>query len=295
MSELRILQIVHDHPAFTNGGTEWIAHDLTRALSRRGLDATLLAATTSLSRPDAPAGSLERHEGDLLLKTGRYDTFSMTRVDGASWVATLGRVLTEKKPDIVHLHGLDRIGADVVSFVRAHRPRARVVLTLHDMQLICAREGLMLTSEGALCHAASPSACRRCMPELSVARHALREARLKAALAGVDLFVSPSSSQGTVRGMGLACGSDRTGPERGAARRSDVATGTRRPLRVLRQHRRPQGSAHPARRRGASGAGRSAATSQPSWRLHMERGNRTGALCRGARARLAGGEASGTL
>ncbi len=192
MSELRILQIVHDHPAFASGGTEWVAHDLTRALSRRGVTATLLAATTSLSRPDASSGSLERHGCDLLLRTGRYDTFSMSRADGTAWTENLGRVLSETRPNVVHLHGLDRIGVEVVPFVRAHRPMARIVLTLHDMQLICARDGLMLTAEGALCHGASPHACRRCVPELSVARHALREAHLKTALAGVDLFVSPS-------------------------------------------------------------------------------------------------------
>jgi glycosyltransferase involved in cell wall biosynthesis len=192
MSEPRILQIVHDHPAFTSGGTEWMAHDLTEALKRRGLRTTLLAATTALSRPESEPGSLERCGVDLLLRTGRYDSFTMTRLDGTAWTVSLDRVLAETKPDIVHLHGLDRIGSEVVGFVRAHRPSAKIVLTLHDFQLICAHEGLMVTSEGALCHGASPDACRRCLPQLTLARHALRRAHLKAALAGVDLFVAPS-------------------------------------------------------------------------------------------------------
>lgn len=192
MAEPRILQIAHDHPAFTSGGTEWVAHDLTRTLERRDVPVTLLAATTALSRPDARPGALERHGHDLLLRTGRYDLFSMTRADGTAWIGSVMQVLAETRPDIVHLHGLDRIGAEIVPLIRAHRPGTRIVLTLHDMQLICARDGLMVTGEGALCRRASPDACRRCVPALSTARHALREAHLKAILAGIDLFVSPS-------------------------------------------------------------------------------------------------------
>lgn len=192
MSEPRVLQIVHDHPAFTSGGTEWVAHDLTLALVRRGAPARLLAATTSLSRPDAAPGSLEALGDDLLLRTGRYDAFAMTRDDGTAWTEALGRVLAEMRPDIVHLHGLDRIGSEVVAFVRAHRPRARIVMTLHDLQPICARDGLMLTHDGALCHRAHPDACRRCVPEMPMARHALRAAHLRAVLGGIDLLVAPS-------------------------------------------------------------------------------------------------------
>ncbi len=192
MSDLRILQIVHDHPAFTSGGTEWIAHDLTTELKRLGTDTTLLAASTSLSRPEASPGALEPFGDDFLLRTGVYDAFSMTRSDGPAWVASLARLLADTRPDLVHLHGLDRIGADAVHAIRAHRPRARIVLTLHDYQSICARDGLMLTGEGALCHGATPGQCQRCLPQLSMARHALREARLKSVLSEVDLFFAPS-------------------------------------------------------------------------------------------------------
>ncbi len=192
MSDPRILQIVHDHPAFTSGGTEWIAHDLTTGLRRLGATATLVAASTSLSRPEAEPGALEAFGGDFLLRTGAYDAFSMTRADGPAWVASLSRLLADVRPDIVHLHGLDRIGADAVHAIRAYRPQARIVLTLHDFQPICARDGLMVTGEGALCHGVSPGGCRTCLPQLSVARHALREARLKSVLSQVDLFIAPS-------------------------------------------------------------------------------------------------------
>ena len=116
----------------------------------------------------------------------------MTRLDGTAWTHALDRVLAESRPEIVHLHGLDRIGSEIVPYLRARLPRARLVLTLHDLQLICARDGLMVTRDGALCRSATPDGCRRCLPDLAVARHALRTAHLKAALAGIDRFVAPS-------------------------------------------------------------------------------------------------------
>ncbi|HCQ66746.1 MAG TPA: glycosyl transferase, partial [Rhodobacteraceae bacterium] len=71
---MRVLTICHDHPHITNGGTEHLAYDLSRALDRLpGVSARFLAASTALSHPDVPAGTLHALGGDLLLRTGRYD------------------------------------------------------------------------------------------------------------------------------------------------------------------------------------------------------------------------------
>ena len=192
---MRILQVAHDHPDWTQGGTEILAHDLARALdSRAGVSARFLAASTSLQEPDAAPGSLRAHGEDLVLQTGAYDRFSMTRLDGTEWIAALGGVLERLRPDVVHLHGLDRIGAEVLAVVRRLAPRARIVLTLHDYQLICPNEGLLVTTgEGARCRGARPDRCRRCFPAQGAARHALRKAHLLALLETVDVFVAPSA------------------------------------------------------------------------------------------------------
>lgn len=195
MSPLRILQVAHDHPQWTAGGTEILAHDLARAMNRQpGFSARFLAAATSLQRPDAAPGALGALGEDFVLQTGAYDRFSMSRMDGTDWLASLARVLETVRPDVLHLHGLDRIGAEVVPVARRLAPRARIVLTLHDYQLICPNEGLMVTTDGAgRCGGASPDACRSCFPEQSAARHALRRAHLLAVLASVDVFIAPSA------------------------------------------------------------------------------------------------------
>lgn len=194
MSPIRILQIAHDHPDWTAGGTEILAHDLTRALdSREGVSARFLAAATALQRPDDAPGALSAHGPDFVLRTGAYDRFSMVRLDGTDWLAGLARVLRTVRPDIVHLHGLDRIGVEVIPAVKRLARRARIVLTLHDYQLICANDGLMLTAgEGARCIGARADRCHGCFPAISTARHALRKAHLMAILDLVDVFIAPS-------------------------------------------------------------------------------------------------------
>lgn len=195
MSELRILQVAHDHPDWTPGGTEIVARDLARALAARaGVAARLLVAATALQRPDAEPGALGAHGDDLVLRTGAYDRFMMSRLDGAGWISSLAAVLAEVRPDVVHLHGIDRIGGEVVPVLRRLAPGCRIVMTLHDYQPICVNDGLMLTpGENARCAGASPDACRRCFPDQGAARHALRRAHLGAVLAGVDLFLAPSA------------------------------------------------------------------------------------------------------
>ncbi len=195
MSKMRILQIAHDHPDWTPGGTEILAHRLTRDLDARdGLSARYLAAATSLQRPELAPGALAAHGEDFVLRTGAYDRFSMVRLDGVDWVASLARVIAAARPDIVHLHGLDRIGAEILPALRRLAPRARILLTLHDYQLICPNDGLMLTTrDGARCDLAGADRCHRCFPEMSAARHALRQAHLLALLELVDVFLAPSA------------------------------------------------------------------------------------------------------
>ena len=194
MTALRILQIAHDHPDWVSGGTEYLAHDLSRALDARdGVVARFLAASSSLIHPDAIPGSLHAEGKDLLLHIGAYDRFSMLRQDGIAWLDALAKVLQALRPHIVHLHGLDRLGAEILPALRRLAPRCRIVLTLHDYQLICPNDGLMLTTrDHARCDRAQDDACHRCFPQIAAARHALRRAHLLAALECADAIVAPS-------------------------------------------------------------------------------------------------------
>jgi glycosyltransferase involved in cell wall biosynthesis len=195
MSVLRVLEVAHDHPSWTTGGTEFIAKDLTDALGARdGVSARLLVAATSLQRPGAAPGSLEAIDGDFVIPTGRYDRFSMLREDGTTWLESLQTVLQTARPDVVHLHGIDRLGAEILPAIRRLAPRARIVLTLHDYQIICPNDGLLLTTrEAKRCTGMQPDRCRSCFPEIDAPRHSLRRAHLLNLLSLVDVVIAPSS------------------------------------------------------------------------------------------------------
>ncbi|NCO16081.1 MAG: glycosyltransferase family 4 protein [Alphaproteobacteria bacterium] len=192
MAGLSILQIVHDHPHWTSGGTEHVAKDLCDALNaRQGVEAHLLCAATSLQRNRTAA--MDVLGADSVTWVGAYDRFMMSRLDARTWAPQLRRTLAAIKPDVVHFHSLDRLGIETLAVIRDAVPQARIVVTLHDYQLICANDGLMLTTtEGARCGGASPDRCRRCFPTQSAERFALRRAYLMANLAHVDTFIAPS-------------------------------------------------------------------------------------------------------
>lgn len=191
---MRVLSICHDHPDFVPAGTEIFAKALTEALGEMPeVEADFLAATSSLTRPQSTAGHLELLGQDYLLRIGAYDRFTMERLDGSDWTETLSDLIAENKYQIVHFHGLDRIGASTLTLMRRRFPELVIALTLHDYQLICANDGLMLrTQDNALCQHPSPDACRRCFPEISLTKHLLRSTHLKMVLSQVDIFVAPS-------------------------------------------------------------------------------------------------------
>lgn len=190
---MKVLVVCHDHPQITDGGTEHVAHDLCRTLDALpGISARFLAASTALSHPDIAPGALHSMDRDLLLRTGRYDLLAMRRLDGLAWIASVEKVLEMTQPDVVHLHGLDRIGAEIVPLLRRLRPTARLVLTLHDFQLVCPDRGLLLRRDGGLCTRPAADACRQCLPETTIGALTLRKARLLAILEQVDAFIAPS-------------------------------------------------------------------------------------------------------
>src|SRR5690606_12671575 len=102
------------------------------------------------------------------------------------------RLVEELRPDVVHVHHPLLIGVEALHLLRRIWPRTRIVMTLHDYYAICAHEGLMRTTDGRLCDAASPDACRRCLPERSATDFRLRELHIRGMYRLVDRFISPS-------------------------------------------------------------------------------------------------------
>ena len=284
MSMLSILQIAHDHPDWTPGGTEIVAHDLARALdARAGVQrrASWSPRPRCSGRRRRPGRLARARRGPRAADRGLRPLLDDAARRHAGGSRRSAACSTRLRPDVVHLHGLDRIGAEIVPAIRRLAPRCRIVLTLHDYQLICPNDGLLLTTaEGARCRGAQPDRCRRCFPEQGGGAPRAARAHLLALLGRVDVFLAPSAFlRDRFVDWGLEPSASALVPNAVAG---DARPGRRRPARPRRDRfaffgndRAAQGRAGPARRRGAAAA---------------TRRGRAGRAAR--RARLGGGGAS---
>lgn len=195
MTTPRILFIAHGHPAFIAGGTELFAHDLFRAWREAGNQASFVGCVTRLHRPARAGTALQSVDGsadEFLLQVGGFDPFMLAQTGSASFVTSFGQLLEHVTPDVVHFHHFTQIGIDALALVRRLAPAVRIVVNLHDFHLICSHDGLMTTTDGALCDRASNDACHACFGDIPAQRFALRRRHLRNLLELVDGFVSPS-------------------------------------------------------------------------------------------------------
>jgi len=95
------------------------------------------------------------------------------------------------QPDLVHIHNVS--GASLASFVACRRLQVPVVLTLHDLWLLCPNN-MLYQEDGTLCDVATrPSGCSRCFRRYDFWANIPRRRAVFARLVeDVRLFVSPS-------------------------------------------------------------------------------------------------------
>lgn len=196
MKPERVLFVCHGHPELVPGGTEMVAHDLFRTIRDEGHAETMfLGCVSRLHRPARPwAGfqTIGRSRDELLFWVGGFDRFMLGHTETAGFVQALTELLASFRPDVVHFHHFALIGLEALAVTRRVVPGARIIATLHDYHPICANDGLMVTTEGALCEKASPDACRSCFPDIAQNRFAARALHLRNMFELVDRFVAPS-------------------------------------------------------------------------------------------------------
>jgi glycosyltransferase involved in cell wall biosynthesis len=108
-----------------------------------------------------------------------------------SYARTWSALLSEVRPDVVHLHHYYHVGIDLPLVARGAVPDAAIVMTLHEYLAICLMSGQMVDRLGHLCLRSSVPACAECVawPQPTVAA---RQHYVFTALQNVDAFVTPS-------------------------------------------------------------------------------------------------------
>lgn len=194
--DLKVLHLAHNHPAFHAGGTEIFAKELSAELEQSsGVSSTFLAAALKQHRRPHPGTSFameQEHPADFVITGGHFTPVSLSQSDTFGFLNEFARLLSDLKPDIVHIHHILLFGIESFAVIRNAVPDAKIVMTLHDYYLICANDGLMRTTQGRLCETASPTKCSRCLASETEVTMALREQTVRTALRVVDEFVAPS-------------------------------------------------------------------------------------------------------
>jgi glycosyltransferase involved in cell wall biosynthesis len=158
---MQIVMLSHTYPPLL-GGIERHVRNLSRALVQRGHQ----VAVVTLASGDLPAyeedegvrvyrirGTIHRLERMLFQQPGR--SYAPPVAD-PELTRAIGQVLQRERPTIVHAHNWL-----VHSYLPlARRSPARLVVTLHDYGLICARWNLM--ERGQPCPGPSPLRCLAC-------------------------------------------------------------------------------------------------------------------------------------
>jgi glycosyltransferase involved in cell wall biosynthesis len=158
---LRVLIVVHHFPPRHEAGTEVYAARLAAALSA-GCDVRVFATDDD---PALSPGSVRRRAGAGYEIVEVAEPRRADRPD-ASWenpavLAAFAAELAAFRPDVAHFLNVRFMGFAVVEAARA--AGARVVFTLNDHWLVCARDGLLLDASGAICPGPSEARCAPCL------------------------------------------------------------------------------------------------------------------------------------
>ncbi|MCY2960740.1 MAG: glycosyltransferase [Planctomycetota bacterium] len=159
---MRILLVSHNVPPHGSAGTETYTAELSRALARRGHAVAVFAAQKDIRRKDGRV--LVRHEDGVAIHEivnnlyhARFrETWDNPRVERA-----FAELLRAHRPDVVHVQHLMYLSAGCVGIAKDFG--ARVVFTLHDYWLTCARLGQRVHQDGGLCHTVDFARCGTCL------------------------------------------------------------------------------------------------------------------------------------
>jgi glycosyltransferase involved in cell wall biosynthesis len=194
---MKVLIVSLYHPELVRGGAQQIAFELFEGLKQvPGVEPVLLASvdqtTPALYKSGARITGFDGRPGEFLFLTQEYDYVWEKSTDVRLAEAFI-EFLALIQPDVVHFHHFLTFGIDYLSLARRALPEAKIVFTAHEFLTICAANGHMVRrTDQSLCTRASAMRCHQCRPEHPPEHYFMREMWMKAHLAAVDVFTTPS-------------------------------------------------------------------------------------------------------
>lgn len=192
----RVLQIAHNHPDFSPGGTELVALSLHREALRRGVDSWFLGAAEKLHIPpnlgtQMMAMTPDHREAAIFAHV--FKRFEFSQYDTNGFLLELQTYIAELKPDIVHIHHMLNFGLESLFIIREMLTQAEIYITLHDYYAICANNGQLYKHDvRERCEGPTIRECLKCFPGRTPNDFAMRRLAFENALALCDKIISPS-------------------------------------------------------------------------------------------------------
>lgn len=192
---LNVLVVAHGHPDLSPGGAEWASYLLFRELRRTSeVRAHYLAWTDDAGKifGNAVFSDFRHRRDETLFGAPGFDRFLLSQTSNGAQ-EKFAEFLRRKHFDVIHFHHYLNIGVECIAIARWIRPRARIVVTLHEYLAICYHYGLMVrTHDSALCENAHETSCATCFLGIPAGEFARRRRHIKAHFDQVDLFIAPS-------------------------------------------------------------------------------------------------------
>lgn len=190
----RIVIVSHSHPRLRAGGGEIAAYRQFRHLLAVGEDAYFVGCTVGgdgarLMGPLQQAIFFE--DRDICVRGDGMSGFDLEHSDPENEERLL-ELLRSLDAEVYHFHHMWNIGVGTIRRLKASKPGAKFVFTIHEMVAICANHGQMVRTTGELCHGAGPVECSACLPQHGPLAFLIRRQRMRELFDLFDVLISPS-------------------------------------------------------------------------------------------------------
>lgn len=201
----RVLFVTNLYPPTVEGGAELIAYSEARGLAARGLDVAVLAGTSIAEGREPGSLDLDEMDGIPVYRVPLPSLDHSENFHRPPIARYLRALIGAHRPEVVHIHNVMRLGADLIPV--AKQTGTKVVVTLHDHWGFCFKN-TMLRNDGRICH--NPQECAACEPWVSAKGERPLPIRLRRdyvawCLEQADVLISPSEYlAGAYRTAGVA-------------------------------------------------------------------------------------------
>jgi glycosyltransferase involved in cell wall biosynthesis len=166
---MRILQVVHQFPPAVTGGATNYTLELSLELAKsHEVHLFYTRKDLGLAQYTASEGTYRRLPFTEMIHNGLFDSFVRTYRDPTvDEIQT--RVLDRLAPDVVHIHHLLFLSAELVRIAKDRG--IPVVFTLHDFWLMCPRQ-IRMKPDLSNCFEVRENVCNRCIqsPDMTSSR-----------------------------------------------------------------------------------------------------------------------------